>query len=175
VLNKVREDLNKRGVTTIRGLGRAFKIMDSVDGNRKVTKEEFYIGLKDFGVTISKKEAEALLEYLDTDDDGCINYDEFLKGIRGKPNQRRQTFIDKAFYKFDKDGSGVITSADLRGVYNCSSHPKVISGQKTEDEIFTEYLSHFGDKNRDGKITKSEWNDYYAAISANIDNDDHFI
>ena len=26
--------------------------------------------------------------------------------------------IDKAFLKFDKDGSGVITAADLKGVYN---------------------------------------------------------
>ncbi len=33
--------------------------------------------------------------------------------------------IDKAFLKFDKDGSGVITGADLRGVYNAKCHPKV--------------------------------------------------
>jgi len=40
--------------------------------------------------------------------------------------------IDKAFLKFDKDGNGVITSADLRGVYNCKAHPKVIKGEMTE-------------------------------------------
>ena len=48
----------KRGVRTIRGMSRAFKTLDSMDGNRKVDKEEFYFGIKDFGVTISKKEAE---------------------------------------------------------------------------------------------------------------------
>ena len=53
-------------------------------------------------------------------------------------------------------------------------HPKVISGEMTEDEVFTLFLQNFGDKNRDGKITKAEWNDYYAAVSANIDNDEHF-
>jgi hypothetical protein len=42
-------------------MGRVFRIMDSVDGNRKIDKEEFYVGLKDCGVTISKKEAELLL------------------------------------------------------------------------------------------------------------------
>lgn len=149
--------------------------MDNGDGNRKINKEEFYIGLKDLGVTISKREAEILLAYLDTDDDGVVNYDEFLFGIRGKPNQRRQTFIDKAFFKFDKDGTGVITAADLRGVYNCSQHPKVMSGEMTEDEVFTHFLKAYGDKNRDGMISRAEWNDHYAAISANIDNDDHFV
>lgn len=126
-------------------------------------------------MNITKKEAEALLDFLDTDDDGLVNYDEFLYGIRGKPNQKRQAFIDKAFLKFDKDGNGSITAADLRVVYNCSQHPKVISGEMTEDEVFAQFLENFGDKNKDGTISRSEWNDYYAAVSANIDNDDHFV
>jgi hypothetical protein len=33
--------------------------------------------------------------------------------------------IDKAFLKFDKDGSGSIDALDLKGVFNCSAHPKV--------------------------------------------------
>ena len=106
-------------------MGRAFKSIDSYNGDRKIDKEEFYIGLKEFGAAISKKEAEVLLDYLDTDRDGFVNFDEFLVGIRGKPNAKRQAFIDKSYFKFDKDGDGRITSADLRGVYNCSSHPKV--------------------------------------------------
>lgn len=146
-MDKVRESLNARGTTTIRGLGRAFRIIDQQDGNRKIDKEEFYWGLKDQGVNITKKEAEALLAFLDTDDDGFVNYDEFLYGIRGKPNQKRQAFIDKAFLKFDKDGNGKITAADLRTVYNCQSHPKVQSGEMTEDEVFAKFLEHFGDKN----------------------------
>ena len=43
-----------------------------------------------------------------------------MVGIRGKPNAKRQTFIDKAYFKFDRDGDGRITAADLRTVYNCS-------------------------------------------------------
>ena len=54
VLNAVREQLQKRGTKTIRGLGRAFRTIDSYDGNRKIDKEEFYWGLKDFGVDITK-------------------------------------------------------------------------------------------------------------------------
>jgi Ca2+-binding EF-hand superfamily protein len=80
------------------------------------------------------------LDYLDTNDDGFVNYDEFLVGIRGKPNQRRQTYIDKAYFKFDRDGDGRLTAADLRCVFNCSSHPKVRSGQMCEDEVFAEFL-----------------------------------
>jgi hypothetical protein len=79
-----------------------------------------------------------------------------------------------AYAKFDCDGSGCVDASDLKGVYNANFHPKVISGEMTEDEVFLEFLANFGDANGDGKITKPEWNDYYAAVSSSIDNDDHF-
>ena len=68
----------------------------------------------------------------------------------------------------------MITSSDLATVFDCSKHPKVRSGEMTKEEVFVEFLACFGDKNRDGTITCAEWNDYYAAVSASVDNDDHF-
>ena len=63
----------------------------------------------------------------------------------------------------------------MKVVYNVNMHPKVISGDITQDEAFLEFLANFGDKNNDGTITKEEWNDYYAAVSASIDGDEHFV
>jgi len=51
----------------------------------------------------------------------------------------------------------------------------VINGTMTEDQVFLEFLSSFGDKNGDGRITREEWTDYYSAVSSSIDNDDHFV
>jgi len=45
----------------------------------------------------------------------------------------------------------------------------------TPEEVFVQFLASFGDRNGDGVITQTEWNDYYAAVSANIDNDAHFV
>ena len=126
----MRAALATRGTKTIRGMGRAFRIIDD-SGNRKLDKQEFYWGIKDLGVSISKRESEILIEALDTDKDGLVNYDEFLVGVRGCPNERRQEIIDKAFAKFDCDGNGRITGADLAPVFDCSFHPKVINGEMT--------------------------------------------
>lgn len=89
-------------------------------------------------------------------------------------NARRQAITDKAYFKFDRDGNGWIDAADLKGVYNCSFHPKVIIGTMTEDQVFMEFLANFGDRNGDGRITRQEWNDYYSAVSSSIDNDEHY-
>lgn len=163
-----------RGAKTVRGLGRVFRTMDD-NGNRKVDAQEFFVGLNECGCKLTKQETDCLLSHYDTDKDGNVNFDEFLVMIRGRLNPTRQAVVDAAFCKFDSDGSGCVTAADLRCVYSCNAHPKVISGEITEDEAFLEFLANFGDKNNDGKITKTEWNDYYSAVSSSIENDDHFV
>ena len=145
-----------------------------VNGDRKIDKLEFYQGLQDLGANITKHEGHVLLEALDTNQDGVVDFNEFLIAIRGQPNATRQAIIDEAFAKFDLTGDGVITSADLGTVFDCSHHPKVINGDMTHEEVFVEFLACFGDKNKDGTITRAEWNDYYAAVSASVDNCDHF-
>ena len=174
-LNKVKAQLEARGSRTIRGLSRTFRALDSFDGNKKVDREEFAVGLRENGVDLSKDELSCLFGYFDRDCDGTINFDEFLIGIRGELNARRQAMVDKAFLKFDRDGNGYIDCNDLRGVYNASMHPKVQRGEMTEDQVFAEFLGSFNDKNRDGRVDREEWNEYYSAVSSNIDNDEHFV
>lgn len=167
--------MNQRGAKTIRSLGRVFRSLDSYDGNKKVDSSEFFIGLREIGCGLSQEETKSLLNLLDTNKDGSIDFNEFLIGVRGQLNNRRQAIVDKAFLKFDKDGSGVINALDLRGVYNASLHPQVQGGSMSEDDVFLEFLENFGDVNKDGCIQREEWNEYYAAVSSSIDNDEHFV
>lgn len=89
----MRAQLSARGANTIRGLSRVFKSLDSNNGNRKVDAQEFYVGLKEIGLTISKQDIDVtsmliifsiqvLISHFDTDGDNSINFDEFLVGIR---------------------------------------------------------------------------------------------
>ena len=61
------------------------------------------------------------------------NFSEFLTALRGKPNERRKAIIDKAFLKFDNKGTGLIDVMEIRQVYNCSKHPKVVSAEMSEE------------------------------------------
>lgn len=48
-------------------------------------------------------------------------------------NERRVKLVQQAFAILDKDGSGEIDINDIRGVYNGTKHPDVLSGKKSED------------------------------------------
>ncbi|MGH0182474.1 UNVERIFIED_CONTAM: hypothetical protein FKN15_009905 [Acipenser sinensis] len=88
----------------------------------------------------------------------------------------RKEVIMQAFRKLDKTGDEVITIEDLRGVYNAKYHPKYQNGEWTEDQVFRTFLDSFDSPyDKDGKVTKEEFLNYYAGVSASIDTDVYFV
>lgn len=90
-------------------------------------------------------------------------------------NSSRQAIVDECFNKFDSYGIGVVNASDLRPHYACYLHPRVQSGEITEDEAFVEFLSCFPDSSNNGTIEKYQWDDYYDAVSSVVSEDDYFI
>jgi len=92
-------------------------------------------------------------------------------------SKARKDIIGDAFNKLDKTGDQVITIEDLKGVYNVKMHPKYQNGEMTEEQIFRKFLNTFevGSAEVDGTITRDEFMNYYAGVSASIDNDAYFL
>jgi Ca2+-binding EF-hand superfamily protein len=82
---------------------------------------------------IASEDIGTLFLAFDINRDGTIQYDEFLRIIRGDLNEHRVKLVEKAFQKLDRDGSGVIEVSDIVGVYNAKKHPAVLEGRKTEE------------------------------------------
>jgi calcyphosin len=73
------------------------------------------------------------MKFFDTDGDGNISYEEFLKGLRDPLSERRLKIVDKAFRQLDREGSGTITVSDIVGIYEVSSNKDFISGKKSRE------------------------------------------
>ena len=124
VLAKVRKTLVERGTYGIRGLGILFRRINE-SGNRKIDRHEFSWAMKENGHVLSQLEFERLFKYFDRNNDDVINYDEFLRGVRGELNEKRKAVVDEAYKKLDKTGDGKVEFDDLVGLYNVEKHPKV--------------------------------------------------
>lgn len=178
ILDSLRLQLQKRGANGLLGLARKFRIMDD-DNSGTLSETEFKKGMKECKIAdLSDKAIAHLFRFFDKDDSGSISYDEFLVGIRGQLNKHRAKIVDLAFDVLDKDGSGLVDIDDIKNVYDTSRHPDVIHKLKTRDEVLKEILMAFegGKKNseKDGIVDRKEFQDYYANVSASIDNDEYF-
>jgi len=176
----MRTKLAARGSRGIQGLGRSFKIADD-DNSKQLSPEEFYKAIHDFRVGLNRKDTDRLFAIFDRDRSGEIDYEEFLRGVRGEMNDFRKQLSMKAFVIMDGDGSGVIEINDIREKYNAKMHPDVKSGKKTEDEILFEFIDTFEkhhsdnvEDQRDGRVSKAEWTEYYNNVSMSVDRDDYF-
>mmetsp|Transcript_2324 Transcript_2324/g.3335 ORF Transcript_2324/g.3335 Transcript_2324/m.3335 type:complete len:423 (-) Transcript_2324:34-1302(-) len=176
LLERMRKQLRKRGARGIHGLAIMFRRMDSYDRNRKLDKKEFIEGLEAFGVKVSKNEAQQLMKAYDRNNDGVVSYDEFIRGMRGSLNSRRLKMVMKAFKKLDENGNECIEVDDLKGKFNAKHHPRVVSGEMKERDALEIFLNSFEDPSqKDGKVHLDEFEDYYANISASIDDDEYFV
>jgi len=174
LLDKFRESLQQHGARGIFGIGRKFRIADD-DGNRQLDLAEFTKTANEHAMMWSPAQVRAVFASFDRDGSGAISFDEFLIGVRGDMNQRREQLVLMAFEVFDSDKSGVVDMKDIEAKYDASKHPDVISGKKTSTEVLREFLDTFDSSDvKDGKVTPREFLNYYSNVSASIDEDDYF-
>ena len=120
-------------------------------------------------------ECREVFALFDTSGDGKISFDEFLIALRPGMSKGRKDLVRKAFQKCDRTMDGQLTVDDLRGVYKAGRHPKVLTGEMTEDQVFKMFLDTFDTpNNKDGIITLEEFENYYASVSASIEEDPYF-
>eukprot|EP01065_Artemidia_motanka_P030965 TRINITY_DN37116_c0_g1_i1.p1 TRINITY_DN37116_c0_g1~~TRINITY_DN37116_c0_g1_i1.p1 ORF type:complete len:477 (+),score=147.11 TRINITY_DN37116_c0_g1_i1:60-1433(+) len=167
--------IRKGGDNGIRAASRAFRVMDD-DGDQVLSVEELRNGFKDYGISLSDAETTRLVSLFDRNRDGRIGITEFLTALRVGMPAKRRAYVQRVFQLFDQNGDGKLTVDELRGRFRAEGHPLVVQGEVTAEELLQRFVESFDDKtNPDGVISKQEFEQYYAGVSAQVDSDDYFI
>mmetsp|Transcript_22008 Transcript_22008/g.30354 ORF Transcript_22008/g.30354 Transcript_22008/m.30354 type:complete len:137 (-) Transcript_22008:517-927(-) len=122
IRQKVIDLCKQRSSNGLRGLRIMFKGMDR-NRNGSVTPVEFKYAMRDYGLKLSEDEITAIIKHFDSNKDGKLSFDEFLRAIRGQLNPRRREMVHMAYNVLDKDGSGQVTIKDVEIAYDPSFHP----------------------------------------------------
>ncbi|XP_071738908.1 calcium-dependent protein kinase 26-like [Rutidosis leptorrhynchoides] len=132
----------------IAGLKEMFKMMDT-DDSGQITLEELKDGLEKVGSNIKYAEMIQLMDAADLDNNGTIDYGEFIAAMLHLNKVQKEEHLFAAFSYFDKDGSGFITAEELHQA--CEQYGL---GDIPLDEVMDEV-----DKDNDGRIDYSEFVD----------------
>ena len=178
-LESFKNYLKDKGAMTVLTLARQFKIIDE-NGNKVIDLNEFSKGIKNAGLEVPQEVLEELFASFDYDGSGAISYDEFMVKILGEMNERRIAVVKAAFNKIDLDKSGVVELSEIKRWYNTKNNPQVISGEITEEDLYSRFVETFGNHHnlysgiRDKRVTWKEFLDYYKYISFVVEDDDLF-
>ena len=131
-------DADKDGSITVEELG---KVLHSMMGKLKVSEEEIENVLKD----------------VDKDGDGTIDLNEYFANMENSTSKNlihralvQRSKARKAFEKFDKDGSGYVTTDELLEVFE-----ELMGGPVTIQQF--ENMMQECNKNNEGKIDYEEF------------------
>ena len=98
---------------------------------------------------MNEKDIKELFDLIDVDQNGKIDYTEFLASTIQKKNYLRNERLLEAFSVFDKDNSGQITKEELL---------EALKAEKSQEIEVEKYIQAV-DKNGDGKIDYKEFLD----------------
>ncbi|RAO69366.1 uncharacterized protein BHQ10_005378 [Talaromyces amestolkiae] len=127
----------------------AFAVFDK-DGNGEITAEELRDVMRSLGQNPTESELQDIVNELDVDHTGTIDFDEFLTMMihKGKATDE-EAELRAAFEVFDRDGSGTISADGMRHVM------KSIGEELTDAEI--EEMIREADTDGNGSIDYQEF------------------
>ena len=125
-----------------------FRTID-INGDGKLSKEEL---LKHYelcmGANHAQEEVEKIMGEVDTDNNGFIDYSEFMKAALSQRTVMSSENLRRAFDLFDKDGNGSISASELK---------KVLGGDTVTDDKVWEQIISSVDQNADSEIDLREF------------------
>jgi len=92
LLDRLRKKLASRGARGIIGLGKQFRLFDT-NHSMSLDKYEFTKCMTDYMLGFSEGEIQALFRQFDISRNGLIEYDEFLRVLRGPMNDFRRKIV----------------------------------------------------------------------------------
>lgn len=92
---------------------RVFNHFDA-NGDGKISPLELRQCVETIGSKLSLEEAEAAVELLDSDGDGLVGIDDFVRFVEGGKEEEKVNDLREAFKMYEMEGCGCITPKSLK-------------------------------------------------------------
>ncbi|KAK9237244.1 hypothetical protein V1525DRAFT_404639 [Lipomyces kononenkoae] len=127
----------------------AFSLFDK-NNDGQITTKELGTVMRSLGQNPSEAELADMINEVDVDNDGTIDFPEFLTMMARKMKDTdSEEEIKEAFRVFDRDNNGYISATELRHVMTS------IGERLTDDEV--DLMIKEADTNNDGRIDYNEF------------------
>ncbi|KAF6160899.1 hypothetical protein GIB67_025434 [Kingdonia uniflora] len=140
--------LSNTAISKHRELQRVFYCFDE-DGDGKISPAELQSCVRTIGGELSTADAQDIVTSTDTDGDGLLGFDDFVKLMKADGEEEEKKDLIEAFRMYEMEGSGSITPKSLKKMLTR------LGEAKTTEECKA-IISSF-DLNEDGVLSFEEF------------------
>ena len=181
IIEIIRNKIKSRGIRCLISLENNFRALDD-DNSQTIDFNAFEKTAQDFRFGVSFEELQKLFYFFDKEGNERIDYDEFIRVIRGQMSSSRKNLVEEIFSTFEPNQDGYVKINKINQLFIPENHPDVLNNKKSPDEIYQEFLDTFegnhnylnGDEAQYGNVDIDEFCDYYDSISMMIEKDSKF-
>ena len=131
IIDIIKNKIKMRGIRCLISLENNFRSLDD-DNSQTINFDSFETSAKDFRFGITSEEIENLFDYFDKERNGRIDYDEFIRRIRGQMSDSRKNIVEEIFNTLEPDQEGFVHINKVNQMFNPENHPDVLRGKRSQ-------------------------------------------
>lgn len=143
-IGKLRKQLFVKNARGVSGLWDSFTVADA-DDSGALDRDEFNEALHHAGVFLTTQEIGSVFRKFDENGNGVLEYEEFVNAVVPPLEGERLRLVKLAFASVDESGRGTVSADALRQAYRAEKHPRVESGELSEDAVADQVLGGLPD------------------------------
>ena len=181
LIMRLRSLLSKRGLENMISIETGFRDLDT-QNTQELDFSTFKSACDKFDFQLTEEEIKELFLAFTKEETTKVNYDEFIRILRGELSQNRKELVEQVYKSINEENKEGLNIEEVFGFYNPKGSYEFLylkdkeeNAKKTFENTFNEnhiYLN--GEKGKDKLVDLDEFIDYYESVSLMIQDDDIF-
>ena len=180
IIMRLRNKLSKLGISNLISIETGFRNIDT-NNEQELDFSTFKDACDQFNFELSEDECKELFLAFTKEETTKVNYDEFIRILRGELIEKRKQLVENVFKSLDKENKGLSVD-ELFQIYNPKGSYEFIYNKENEENAKKIFENTFkenhlylnGEDGVDKLVDIDEFIDYYESVSLMILDDDVF-
>ena len=178
---RLRSLLSKRGLENMISIETGFRNIDTQNA-QELDFSTFKAACEKFDFQLSEEEIKELFLAFTKEETTKVNYDEFIRILRGELPPNRKELVEQVFKSINEENKEGLTVEEIFGLYSPKGSYELLYQNENEENARKIFENSFrenhvylnGEEGKDKLVDLDEFIDYYESVSLMIQDDDIF-